>query len=365
MRKAIVQISSIILFLLSFSVHAQVQVGKILSTTAINQYKETHLVLIDFWATWCGPCINIGEQLEVTQQKYKDDLSIISLSNENEKTVQRFINLQNPRLTIAIDNNGKIFRKYGVNKSLPYSVLLNQEGNLIWEGHPADLSYKMIENFIQQNSGKKSGLNAAMEEDSTVEEERFSGYHFSIKKVPSCDTYINKSGNGMEFQGTLNMFLSEIMMIPEDEIILPKDLFIEAEIGVDMLKLGYELLCCRAADSLDLTHTIRRTIKEVYRLNITNEEKLWDTAQIELNNYDGAYMVGNDNLTVDNATVKEFAFRLSVYMNKPIETSSTSDELHDWLIHYRFFEFTKEQLQTQYGISIVKEDAERKIHYFE
>ena len=365
MRKPIVQILSILLFSISFSVHAQVQVGKVLYTTSINQYKETHLVLIDFWATWCGPCINIGEQLEITQDIYKDDLSIISLSNESEKTVQRFIDRENPGLTIAIDNSGKTFRKYGVNKSLPYSVLLNQEGELLWEGHPADLSPKTIETFIQQNRGKKSGSNTAMEEYSTVEPERVPGYYFTIKKVPPCDTYFNKSDNGMEYQGALRMFLSEIMMIPEDEIVSPEDLFIEAKIGADMLKLGYELLCCRVSDTLNLTHTIRRINKEMYRLTVTDKAKLWNSEQVELNNYDGAYMVGKDNLTVDNATVKEFAFRLSVYMNKPIETLYSSDEIHDWLIHYKFFEFTQEQLSTQYGITIVKEKGERKIHYFE
>src|SRR5580700_3646190 len=46
--------------------------------------RKGKVVLIDFWATWCGPCRKAIPELSAFQEKFKDDLVVIGVSDETE-----------------------------------------------------------------------------------------------------------------------------------------------------------------------------------------------------------------------------------------------------------------------------------------
>ena len=51
---------------------------------------EGKFILIDFWATWCGPCIKAIPDLNNYHSEFKDDLVVIGISDEPKKTVKKF-----------------------------------------------------------------------------------------------------------------------------------------------------------------------------------------------------------------------------------------------------------------------------------
>ena len=87
--------------------------------------------MIEFWATWCGPCITVSDYLDVLQEQYINDLYILSLSEETPETVKKFLNRRPTRFATAIDYDGETFKKYGV-KDLPFAVLLDADANIVW-----------------------------------------------------------------------------------------------------------------------------------------------------------------------------------------------------------------------------------------
>lgn len=105
--------------------------GKPLS---IANYKGK-VVMLDFWATWCGPCrIELPNVLEVYQKHHQDGFEIIGISlDEDRARLESFINDKNMTWPQFFDGQkwkNKLAVKYGVN-SIPATYLLDGEGKII------------------------------------------------------------------------------------------------------------------------------------------------------------------------------------------------------------------------------------------
>src|ERR1700691_2157795 len=104
------------------------------STGQTVQLSDYHgkVVLLNFWATWCGPCkIEIPWFVEF-QNKYKDrGLAVLGVSMDEDgwQTVRPFIAAQNVNYRVAIGTD-QVARRYGGIASLPTTFIIDQEGKI-------------------------------------------------------------------------------------------------------------------------------------------------------------------------------------------------------------------------------------------
>jgi peroxiredoxin len=108
--------------------------GKPLS---IAGYKDK-VVLIDFWATWCGPCVaELPNVLKAYAKHHPQGFEIIGISLDSDlKKLQTFVKQKNMTWPQYFDGQGwqnKLAQQYGVN-SIPATYLLDRQGKIIAKG---------------------------------------------------------------------------------------------------------------------------------------------------------------------------------------------------------------------------------------
>ena len=117
----------------------------------ISEFERGTAYLIDFWATWCGPCIASIPHLASLQDTYGDDnFRVVGVSIWERETgdeliehVTAFVDgrTDDMRYTVAIDNNGAMAESWMAasgQQGIPTAMLVDREGKIAWIGYGND-----------------------------------------------------------------------------------------------------------------------------------------------------------------------------------------------------------------------------------
>jgi len=124
---------------------------------SLSQFRGKYL-LINFWATWCGPCKIEMPSLEKLYRQFKsDNFDMLGISNDmfGDRVVRPYIKAKNITFPMLLDQRMIVSRQYGI-VSLPTTILIDPKGIIIgilqgaenWSD-PETLLY--FENLLKKN----------------------------------------------------------------------------------------------------------------------------------------------------------------------------------------------------------------------
>lgn len=98
--------------------------------TGLKDFEERVLIL-NFWATWCGPCLAEMPSLERLQSRFAGQgLRIIAVTDEDSGMVQSFLQDAPYGLTVLIDRDGSLARRLRI-WSIPWTLVLDSRRRLV------------------------------------------------------------------------------------------------------------------------------------------------------------------------------------------------------------------------------------------
>jgi len=88
-------------------------------------------VLVNFWATWCGPCRLEMPDLNDFYSRFKSQgLVVLSITNEESLKVSSFVSETGYRAPVLLDSESQAAKRFHV-ENLPRSFVFNRKGKLV------------------------------------------------------------------------------------------------------------------------------------------------------------------------------------------------------------------------------------------
>jgi len=113
------------------------------------------VVILEFWTTWCGPCIAAIPHLNELAEEFADrPVRFIAISNEEQDIVESFLERREMKSWVGLDNQNATFDAYRVS-GIPRTFIVDREGTLVARTTPRALTSEVIENVLD---GRDPGL---------------------------------------------------------------------------------------------------------------------------------------------------------------------------------------------------------------
>jgi thiol-disulfide isomerase/thioredoxin len=189
----------------------KLQVSKWVQGEPVKEFERDHAYIVEFWATWCGPCVASIPHVNELHQKLKDKGLVVIGQNvwENDTSkVEPFIKKMGEKMTyrVALDsgegNKGKMaetwMRAAGQN-GIPAAFVVNKEGKIAWIGHPMSLKENLLQEVLE---GRFDVANAAAAYEKRKKQEKEEqaiwaefNKHVKAKEWDEADAVLTKLEN--------------------------------------------------------------------------------------------------------------------------------------------------------------------------
>lgn len=104
------------------------------TTFRIGDHLGQRVIVMDFWATWCGPCKKLLKKLQEIKNS-RSDVLVVAISVDDATTmaaVNPYIQGKGFDFTVLLDPDSQVVRLFNPESKIPYTVIIDKKGSVSW-----------------------------------------------------------------------------------------------------------------------------------------------------------------------------------------------------------------------------------------
>ncbi|SHG98210.1 soil-associated protein, TIGR03435 family [Flavobacterium micromati] len=350
-----------------------------------NKNFEDKYIIIEFWATWCGPCLSAVPHINKLQEKYKSnkELVFISMTDEKAEKVLATLNRIEFKTIVVSDQTKKTHRDLEVEKNgimaIPLTVLIDNKGVIKWKGLPEDLNEQKIDLFLKGgklnvNKTKINTKNISLKNDffekaiTIIKNKKIDTTFYLVKaKNENSSMIVNGLTNGKYIvqNKKLSNIISNFTDIPEEQIKISEkfnDLTYNLIYKNTTNKELPKELKIKILNRLNLKEKIYRKEEPVYSLKISNKSKLKISRKTEKNT--GHNSESESHLISSGSNINNLIRQVSSTFKIVIVNKTGLNENYDLILSKESLEKLNIDLRS-YGLTLEKNMLSTKIYKYE
>lgn len=206
----------------------------------LDEYRDKKMIILDFWATWCGSCISSMPRLDSIARELSEDLVLLAVTTENSVLIEKFMrdNAVFKKLAPLSITNGSALSEYFPHSSIPHLVVIDSNGVVVSFTSPKSLNKKNLTKALTEGSKTWSEKFNYRHQVFPIESPYVSADHFYTVFSGYADGLESRSGMFADSLKSIkriyawNLPFNQFLTLALGRVAIPRSL-IELQGGVD------------------------------------------------------------------------------------------------------------------------------------
>ena len=123
------------------------------------------VAIIDFWATWCGPCLRAIPHMNELANRFRGEVECVGISDESKREFEKGIEDRNlnPAMfqyALALDPKGRMKSAFGI-RGIPHVAVISTDWIVRWQGHPSSLDANTVAAIVAADPGVQANADGS------------------------------------------------------------------------------------------------------------------------------------------------------------------------------------------------------------